>query len=134
MTEQPHEVGHGTLIDDGAGLARVTRCNVRQRPGRLKLELAIVVTRQEADKLGQNVRLKTYDARCYFFIESNLDDIVNGRVTLATEHFAAALSRIIILLFIVEMNTMIDLINRHNVVIWTGMKVLLLQGRGGNIV
>ena len=69
-----------------------------------------------------------------FFIESNLDDIVNGRVTLATEHFTAALSRIIILLFIVEMNTMIDLINRHNVVIWTGMKVLLLQGRGGNIV
>ena len=69
-----------------------------------------------------------------FFIESNLDDIVNGWVTLATEHFTAALSRIIILLFIVEMNTMIDLINRHNVVIWTGMKVLLLQGRGGNIV
>ena len=57
MTEQPHKVGHGTLIDDGAGLARVTRCNVRQRPGRLKLELAIVVTCQEADKLGQNVRL-----------------------------------------------------------------------------
>ena len=57
MTEQPDKVGHGSLLNDGASLTRVSGSNIGQCPGGLKLELAIVVTRQEADKPRQNVSL-----------------------------------------------------------------------------
>ena len=55
--EQSNKIGHGALVDDGACLARVARGNFGQDPGRLELELAIVVTPQKTDKSGQDVRL-----------------------------------------------------------------------------
>ena len=63
-----------------------------------------------------------------------LDNVVDWWVALTAEHFTAALCRIIVLLLIVTVNTLVDFIDCHDVIVWPSVKILLLEWGRSHIV
>ena len=59
--------------------------------------------------------------------KTSLNNVVNWGIALTAEHFSAALCRIIVLLLIVTVDTLVNFINCHDVIVWPSVKILLLQ-------